>query len=73
LAASVQTYPEKAVLAHFYLGACQLARFLLAGGRDTSLRENALDNFRRAKEAGFRAENLEVSPKIMQVYEQVTF
>jgi tetratricopeptide (TPR) repeat protein len=71
LAAYVQDYTTKANLAHFYMGACELSRFFLAGSQDGSLREEALNDFRKAKEAGFEPKNLEVSPKILKVYEEL--
>jgi hypothetical protein len=53
------------------MGACELSRFFLAGSQDGSLREEALNDFRKAKEAGFEPKNLEVSPKILKVYEEL--
>src|SRR6266852_1045751 len=63
----VQDNTQKADIAHFYMGACELARFFLTGDQDGSLREQALGDFRKAKEAGFRPKNHEVSPKILKV------
>jgi len=71
LAAYVQENTTKANLAHFYMGACELSRFFLAGSQDGSLREEALNDFRKAKEAGFQPKNLDVSPKILKVYEEL--
>jgi len=73
LAAYVQDNTTKANLAHFYMGACEMSRFFLAGGQDGSLREEALNDFRKAKEAGFQPKNLEVSPKILKVYEELAY
>jgi tetratricopeptide (TPR) repeat protein len=71
LAAYVQDNTQKADVAHFYMGACVLARFFLGGSQDGSLREQALSDFRKAKEAGFHPKNLEVSPKIMKAYDDL--
>jgi outer membrane protein assembly factor BamD (BamD/ComL family) len=71
LADYVQENTQKTDIAHFYMGACELARFFLAGGQDGSLREQALGDFRKAKEAGFRPKDLEVSPKILKVYDEL--
>jgi tetratricopeptide (TPR) repeat protein len=73
LAAYVQDNTTKANLAHFYMGACEMSRFFLAGGQDGSLREEALNDFRKAKEAGFQPKNLDVSPKILKVYEELAY
>ena len=73
LASYVQEDTTKANLAHFYMGACELSRFFLAGSQDGSLREEALNDFRKAKEAGFEPKNLEVSPKILKVYEELAY
>ncbi len=71
LAAYVQDNTQKADLAHFYMGASVLARFLLGGSQDGSLREQALSDFRKAKEAGFHPKNLDVSPKILKAYDDL--
>jgi ribosomal protein L22 len=71
LADYVQASTQKTDIAHFYMGACELAKFFLAGGQDGSLREQALGDFRKAKEAGFRPKDLEVSPKILKVYDEL--
>jgi tetratricopeptide (TPR) repeat protein len=73
LADYVQDNTQKADIAHFYMGACELAKFFLTGGQDGSLREQALGDFRKAKEAGFRPKDHEVSPKILKVYEELAF
>jgi tetratricopeptide (TPR) repeat protein len=69
----VQGNGEKQALAHFYLGASKLARFYLTGNSDDALRQDALKNFKDAKQAGFKAEAQEVSPKIMQAYRDLVF
>jgi hypothetical protein len=50
-----------------------MSQFFLAGGQDGSLREEALNDFRKAKEAGFQPKNLDVSPKILKVYEELAY
>jgi hypothetical protein len=64
---------EKAPLAHFYLGASKLAQFFLTGGEDASLRQDALNDLRIAKQAGFKAQELDVSPRILQAYKDLAF
>ena len=59
---------EKAPLVHFYLGASKLARFFLAGSEDASLRQDALNDLKTAKQAGFNAKGQDVSPRILQAY-----
>lgn len=73
LAAYVEDNTTKANLAHFYIGACELSRFFLAGSQDGSVREEAVNEFRKAKDAGFQPKNLEVSPKVLKVYEELAF
>ena len=60
-------------LARFYLGAGKLARFFIGGEQESNLREEALNDFRVAKKAGFRARDQEVSPRILKAYEDVAF
>ncbi|HET7442141.1 MAG TPA: hypothetical protein VFJ47_12630, partial [Terriglobales bacterium] len=59
-------------LARFYVGAGKLARFFIGGEQEIALREEALNDFRVAKKAGFRARDQEVSPRILKVYEDLT-
>jgi outer membrane protein assembly factor BamD (BamD/ComL family) len=59
---------EREPLAHFYLGASKLARFFLTGSEDSSLQKDALDELRKAKQAGFKAKGQDVSPRILQAY-----
>ncbi|MBV8051158.1 MAG: hypothetical protein JOZ80_08215 [Acidobacteriaceae bacterium] len=56
-------------LAHFYLGASRIARYMLGGETDSALREEALNEFRMAKQQGFQPGNQDLSPKIMKIYE----
>lgn len=64
---------QKAELAHFYLGASKMSEYFLAGGQNPVLRDEAVNDFRVAKKAAFSAQDLEVSPKILKAYEQVSF
>jgi tetratricopeptide (TPR) repeat protein len=69
----VQSGGEKPALARFYLGASKLGRFFLTGNSDDSLRQDALKDFREAKQAGYKAQPQDVSPKIMQAYRDLAF
>ena len=73
LAAYATESNRKADLAHFYLGASKMSEYFLAGGQNPVLRDEAVNDFRVAKKAGFLAQDLEVSPKILKAYEQVSF
>ncbi len=64
---------EKQPLAHFYLGASKLARFFLTGSEDATLRQDAMNDLKIAKQAGFKADGQDVSPKILQAYKDLTF
>jgi hypothetical protein len=64
---------ERAELARFYLGASKLARFFVEGARDGALREQALNDLRVAKKAGFEPNGQEVSPKILKAYQELSF
>ena len=64
---------ERQPMAHFYLGASKLARFFLTGSEDASLRQDAMNDLRIAKQAGFKPDGQDVSPKIMQAYRDLTF
>ena len=64
---------EKQTLAHFYLGASKLARFFLTGSQDAGLRQDALNDFKIAKQAGFKADAQDVSPKLLQAYKDLNF
>ena len=64
---------EKQPLVRFYLGASELARFFATGGEDSTLRQDALDDLKLAKKAGFQASGQDVSPRILQVYRDLTF
>lgn len=73
LAAYANESNRKADLAHFYLGASKMSEYYLAGGQNPVLRDEAVNDFRVAKKAGFLAQDLDVSPKILKAYEQVSF
>ena len=64
---------EKQDLVSFYRGACKLGRFFLEGATDNNLREQALIDLRTAKKSGFVPRGQNVSPKILQAYEEVSF
>jgi tetratricopeptide (TPR) repeat protein len=58
----------KQPLIHFYLGASKLARFFVTGAEDASLHQDALNDLKLAKQAGFKATGQDVSPKILEAY-----
>ncbi len=59
---------QKQPLVHFYLGASELARFFVTGSEDPTLHQDALNDLKQAKQAGFKTAGQDVSPKILQVY-----
>lgn len=63
---------EREPLAHFYLGASKLARFFITGNEDASLQQDALNDLKIAKQAGFKA-GQDVSPKILKAYNELAF
>ena len=67
------TETGKQSLVHFYLGASKLARFLVTGSEDRTLRQEALKEFKLAKQAGFQPSGLEISPKILSEYRDLAF
>lgn len=73
LAAYASESNQKSELAHFYLGASKMSEYFLAGSQNPVLRDEAVNDFRVAKKAGFPATDLDVSPKILKAYEQVSF
>jgi tetratricopeptide (TPR) repeat protein len=64
---------QKQPLIRFYLGASELARFFVTGGEDSNLHQEALNDLKQAKQDGFQATGNDVSPKILQVYQDITF
>jgi len=67
------TETGKQSLVHFYLGASKLGRFFVTGGEDRALRQEALNEFKLAKKAGFQPVGLEISPRILSEYKDLTF
>jgi tetratricopeptide (TPR) repeat protein len=63
-----QESSEREPLAHFYLGASKLARFFVTGNEDANLQRDAMNELKKAKQAGFKAKAQDVSPKILQAY-----
>jgi tetratricopeptide (TPR) repeat protein len=64
---------DRRPLAHFYLGASKLAKFFLTGSEDASLRQDALNDLKVAKQSGFKITGQDVSPKILQAYKDLSF
>jgi tetratricopeptide (TPR) repeat protein len=64
---------EREPLAHFYLGASKLARFFITGSEDASLQQDALHDLRIAKQAGYKANGQDVSPRILKAYNDLAF
>jgi len=64
---------QKQPLIRFYLGASELARFFVTGSEDSNLHQAALNDLKQAKQAGFKTIGNDVSPKILQVYKDITF
>jgi len=64
---------QKQPLVHFYLGASELGKFLVTGSEDSTLQQAALNDLKQAKQAGFKAVGHDVSPKILQVYNDLAF
>jgi tetratricopeptide (TPR) repeat protein len=73
LQACAHTSPKKQPLIHFYLGASELARFFVTGNEDSTLHEEALNDLKQAKQSGFKTTNQDISPKILQVYKDLSF
>lgn len=65
------TGTQKQPLIRFYLGASKLARFFVTGSEDTNLHQDALNDLKQAKQAGFTAAGQDVSPKILAVYKNL--
>jgi Tfp pilus assembly protein PilF len=64
---------KKKGLANFYLGASMLTRYYLSGGNDDTLRREAKNKFKAAKDVeGFKPPDKLVSPKIMKVFEEAS-
>jgi hypothetical protein len=68
-----QQTSEREALARFYLGACKLARFFIAGSVDATLQQDALHDLTIAKQAGYKAKRQDLSPRILQAYNDLGF
>lgn len=62
---------QKQPLIHFYLGASKLGKYFVTGSDDPGLQQDALNDFRVAKQAGFKATEQDISPKILQAYKDL--
>jgi tetratricopeptide (TPR) repeat protein len=70
LQAYSRTGTVKQPLARFYLGAAKLARFFVTGAEDATLHQDALNDLKVAKQAGFKPSQ-DLSPKILQAYQDL--
>ncbi len=61
----------KPALVDFYLGASKLGEYFVTGGNDQALHQDALNDLKSAKQAGFDTSGHDVSPKILQAYNQL--
>lgn len=61
----------KEALVDFYLGASKLGKYFVSGGNDEALHQDALNDLKSAKQAGFDTAGHDVSPKILQAYNQL--
>jgi hypothetical protein len=68
-----RTGTQKQPLVRFYLGASELAKFFVTGSEDASLQQDALNDLKLAKQAGFKSTGQDISPKILQVYKDLSF
>ena len=64
---------QKQPLIHFYLGASKLGRYFVTGSEDASLQQDAMNDLKQAKQAGFKATSQDISPKILQTYKELQF
>src|SRR5450432_1920942 len=67
-----KTGTQKQPLVRFYLGASKLAKYFVTGAEDTTLRKEALNDLKQAKQAGFKP-GQDLSPKILQAYKDLSF
>jgi tetratricopeptide (TPR) repeat protein len=67
-----KTGTQKQPLVRFYLGASELAKYFVTGAEDTTLHQEALNDLKQAKQAGFKP-GQDLSPKILQVYKDLSF
>ena len=68
-----RTGTQKQPLARFYLGASKLARYFVTGSENPALQQEALSDLKIAKQAGFKATGQDISPKILQAYNDLQF
>ena len=68
-----KTGTQKQPLVRFYLGASELAKYFVTGAEDTTLHQEALNDLKQAKQAGFNPSGQDLSPKILQVYKDLSF
>jgi tetratricopeptide (TPR) repeat protein len=68
-----KTGTQKQPLVRFYLGASELAKYFVTGAEDTTLHQEALNDLKQAKQAGFKTTGQDISPKILQVYKDLSF
>jgi predicted negative regulator of RcsB-dependent stress response len=71
LSACAQANNGKQGLIHFYLGASKLAQFFVTGADNSALHDDAINDLKLAKQAGFKTDGQDVSPKILQAYNQL--
>jgi len=67
-----KTGTQKQPLVRFYLGASELAKYFVTGAEDATLHQEALNDLKQAKQAGFKP-GPDLSPKILQVYKDLSF
>jgi hypothetical protein len=68
-----KTGTQKQPLVRFYLGASELAKYFVTGAEDPILHQEALNDLKQAKQAGFKPTGQDLSPKILQVYKDLPF
>ncbi len=68
-----RTGTQKPPLVRFYLGASKLGRYFVTGSEDPTLRQDALNDLKQAKQAGFKVTGQDISPKILQAYKDLQF
>jgi hypothetical protein len=64
---------DKDTVAHFYLGASKLAKFFITGAADAKLKQAGLQDLKIAKEAGYTPRPQDLSPRILQAYDAISF
>ena len=66
------TETGKQPLIHFYLGASKLGQFFVTGSGNSALQQEALKELKLAKQAGYAPSGQDLSPRIRQVYENLS-